>query len=56
MYESVSLYGWFGLLLAVQQQPVIVSIQGSSQVFLGYQSVSLLPSLSPPHLPSTALL
>ena len=44
MYEKVSLYGWFGMLLAVQQQPIIVAVQATSPTFLSYTSVGLLAS------------
>lgn len=35
-YEEVNFYGWFGLVLAVQQQPVIVNIEASSEAFISY--------------------
>eukprot|EP00271_Cylindrocystis_brebissonii_P008465 TRINITY_DN227_c0_g1_i3.p1 TRINITY_DN227_c0_g1~~TRINITY_DN227_c0_g1_i3.p1 ORF type:complete len:1179 (+),score=80.12 TRINITY_DN227_c0_g1_i3:654-4190(+) len=35
-FEQVSFYGWFGLLLAVQQQPVVVYVEGSSPSFQAF--------------------
>eukprot|EP00271_Cylindrocystis_brebissonii_P007979 TRINITY_DN2197_c0_g2_i2.p1 TRINITY_DN2197_c0_g2~~TRINITY_DN2197_c0_g2_i2.p1 ORF type:complete len:1042 (-),score=112.83 TRINITY_DN2197_c0_g2_i2:379-3504(-) len=35
-YETVSFFGWYGLLLAVQQQPVVVSIEASQPSFVQY--------------------
>ncbi|CAI5988502.1 unnamed protein product [Closterium sp. NIES-64] len=35
-FESTSFYGWFGLLLAVQRQPVVVHIEASADTFKSY--------------------
>ncbi|CAI5515593.1 unnamed protein product [Closterium sp. Naga37s-1] len=35
-FESTSFYGWFGLLLAVQRQPVVVHIEASAASFKNY--------------------
>ncbi|CAI5498120.1 unnamed protein product [Closterium sp. Naga37s-1] len=35
-FESTSFYGWFGLLLAVQRQPVVVHIEASADSFKNY--------------------
>eukprot|EP00897_Mesotaenium_endlicherianum_P000057 jgi/Mesen1/10051/ME000073S09330 len=35
-WEQVDFYGWFGLLLAVQRQPVVVNIQADQDSFLQY--------------------
>ncbi|CAI5488301.1 unnamed protein product [Closterium sp. Naga37s-1] len=35
-FESTSFYGWFGLLLAVQRQPVVVHIEASASSFKNY--------------------
>ncbi|CAI5470339.1 unnamed protein product [Closterium sp. Yama58-4] len=35
-FESTSFYGWFGLLLAVQRQPVVVHIEASADSFKSY--------------------
>ncbi|CAI5498448.1 unnamed protein product, partial [Closterium sp. Naga37s-1] len=35
-FESTSFYGWFGLLLAVQRQPVVVHIEASAASFKDY--------------------
>eukprot|EP00271_Cylindrocystis_brebissonii_P021351 TRINITY_DN754_c0_g1_i10.p1 TRINITY_DN754_c0_g1~~TRINITY_DN754_c0_g1_i10.p1 ORF type:complete len:551 (-),score=15.54 TRINITY_DN754_c0_g1_i10:1239-2891(-) len=40
-FEQVNFYGWFGLLLAVQQQPVVVFVEGSSATFQGYLGDSI---------------
>ncbi|CAI5469973.1 unnamed protein product [Closterium sp. Yama58-4] len=39
-FESTSFYGWFGLLLAVQRQPVVVHIEASAPSFKDYDGVS----------------
>ena len=36
-YEEVNFKGWFGLLLAVQQQPVVVNIDASGNEFQGWK-------------------
>ncbi|CAI5515590.1 unnamed protein product [Closterium sp. Naga37s-1] len=38
-FESTSFYGWFGLLLAVQRQPVVVHIEASTDWFKSYDGV-----------------
>ncbi|CAI5988558.1 unnamed protein product [Closterium sp. NIES-64] len=38
-FESTSFYGWFGLLLAVQRQPVVVHIEASADSFKNYDGV-----------------
>ncbi|CAI5484438.1 unnamed protein product, partial [Closterium sp. Yama58-4] len=38
-FESTSFYGWFGLLLAVQRQPVVVHIEASAETFKTYDGV-----------------
>ncbi|CAI5988506.1 unnamed protein product [Closterium sp. NIES-64] len=38
-FESTSFYGWFGLLLAVQRQPVVVHIEASADSFKSYDGV-----------------
>ncbi|CAI5982883.1 unnamed protein product [Closterium sp. NIES-65] len=38
-FESTSFYGWFGLLLAVQRQPVVVHIEASADTFKNYDGV-----------------
>ena len=38
-YKSVEFYGWFGLILAVQQQPVIVTIDATAFSFINYNGV-----------------
>eukprot|EP00897_Mesotaenium_endlicherianum_P005427 jgi/Mesen1/4912/ME000245S03966 len=35
-WEQVDFYGWFGLLLAVQRQPVVVNIEADQESFLRY--------------------
>eukprot|EP00270_Netrium_digitus_P009358 TRINITY_DN2847_c0_g1_i1.p1 TRINITY_DN2847_c0_g1~~TRINITY_DN2847_c0_g1_i1.p1 ORF type:complete len:510 (+),score=48.67 TRINITY_DN2847_c0_g1_i1:163-1530(+) len=40
MYEAVDFYGWFGLALAVQRQPVIVNIQSNANSFVHYRIFS----------------
>ncbi|CAI5488282.1 unnamed protein product [Closterium sp. Naga37s-1] len=35
-FESTSFYGWFGLLLAVQRQPVVVHIEATADTFKSY--------------------
>jgi len=30
MYEQIDFSGWFGLVLAVQQQPVVVNVAGDA--------------------------
>eukprot|EP00271_Cylindrocystis_brebissonii_P021503 TRINITY_DN7701_c0_g4_i3.p1 TRINITY_DN7701_c0_g4~~TRINITY_DN7701_c0_g4_i3.p1 ORF type:complete len:535 (+),score=9.50 TRINITY_DN7701_c0_g4_i3:492-2096(+) len=37
-YERVNFFGWYGLLIAVQQQPVIINLEGSRTSFLNYQT------------------
>ena len=44
-FEQVNFYGWFGLLLAVMQQPVLVHVEATSDAFVNYDSVSSLPPL-----------
>ncbi|CAI5462998.1 unnamed protein product, partial [Closterium sp. Yama58-4] len=39
-FESTSFYGWFGLLLAVQRQPVVVHIEASAASFKDYDGLS----------------
>ncbi|CAI5470325.1 unnamed protein product [Closterium sp. Yama58-4] len=39
-FESTSFYGWFGLLLAVQRQPVVVHIEASTNTFKSYDGLS----------------
>ncbi|CAI5467544.1 unnamed protein product, partial [Closterium sp. Yama58-4] len=39
-FESTSFYGWFGLLLAVQRQPVVVHIEASADSFKNYDGLS----------------
>ena len=36
-FEEVSFSGWLGLLLAVQQQPVVVNIEASAPSFLNFK-------------------
>eukprot|EP00897_Mesotaenium_endlicherianum_P010608 jgi/Mesen1/9576/ME000065S09004 len=36
-WEQVDFYGWFGLLLAVQRQPVVVHVEGSQDSFVNYK-------------------
>ncbi|CAI7731710.1 unnamed protein product [Closterium sp. NIES-54] len=38
-FESTSFYGWFGLLLAVQRQPVVVHIEASADTFKNYDGL-----------------
>ncbi|CAI5467542.1 unnamed protein product [Closterium sp. Yama58-4] len=38
-FESTSFYGWFGLLLAVQRQPVVVHIEASADTFKDYNGL-----------------
>ncbi|CAI7884263.1 unnamed protein product [Closterium sp. NIES-54] len=38
-FESTSFYGWFGLLLAVQRQPVVVHIEASADSFKNYDGL-----------------
>ncbi|CAI5488318.1 unnamed protein product, partial [Closterium sp. Naga37s-1] len=38
-FESTSFYGWFGLLLAVQRQPVVVHIEASADTFKSYDGL-----------------
>ncbi|CAI5982864.1 unnamed protein product, partial [Closterium sp. NIES-65] len=38
-FESTSFYGWFGLLLAVQRQPVVVHIEASTASFKNYDGL-----------------
>eukprot|EP00897_Mesotaenium_endlicherianum_P010995 jgi/Mesen1/9924/ME000070S09213 len=40
MWEEVNFIGWFGLLLAVQNQPLVVSVAASSPSFVSYVKVS----------------
>eukprot|EP00897_Mesotaenium_endlicherianum_P004435 jgi/Mesen1/4019/ME000211S03201 len=35
-WEQVDFYGWFGLLLAVQRQPVVVNIEADQDSFMQY--------------------
>lgn len=37
-YESIQYKGWFGLLLAVSSQPVVVTLQGSYPAFQAWTS------------------
>ncbi|GJP46922.1 hypothetical protein CLOM_g6167 [Closterium sp. NIES-68] len=39
-FERTSFYGWFGLLLAVQRQPVVVHIEASADSFKQYDGLS----------------
>ena len=39
-YEVINFKGWFGLLLAVQQSPVVVNIEASEDSFVNYVAVS----------------
>ncbi|CAI5465067.1 unnamed protein product [Closterium sp. Yama58-4] len=39
-FESTSFYGWFGLLLAVQRQPVVVQIEATATSFQDYDGLS----------------
>ncbi|CAI7863508.1 unnamed protein product [Closterium sp. NIES-53] len=39
-FESTSFYGWFGLLLAVQRQPVVVQIEATAPSFQDYDGLS----------------
>ncbi|CAI5952946.1 unnamed protein product, partial [Closterium sp. NIES-64] len=39
-FERTSFYGWFGLLLAVQRQPVVVHIEASAESFKQYDGLS----------------
>eukprot|EP00271_Cylindrocystis_brebissonii_P016632 TRINITY_DN4061_c0_g2_i2.p1 TRINITY_DN4061_c0_g2~~TRINITY_DN4061_c0_g2_i2.p1 ORF type:complete len:544 (-),score=8.32 TRINITY_DN4061_c0_g2_i2:532-2163(-) len=41
-YETIEFHGWFGLILAVQQQPVVVSIAASALSFIEYNGVPKL--------------
>lgn len=36
-FEEVSFSGWFGLVLAVQQQPVVVMVDASAPSFLNFK-------------------
>eukprot|EP00271_Cylindrocystis_brebissonii_P016316 TRINITY_DN3972_c0_g2_i3.p1 TRINITY_DN3972_c0_g2~~TRINITY_DN3972_c0_g2_i3.p1 ORF type:complete len:913 (+),score=36.48 TRINITY_DN3972_c0_g2_i3:396-2741(+) len=35
-FEKVNFFGWFGLLIAIQQQPVIVNLEASQPSFVTY--------------------
>ncbi|CAI5977954.1 unnamed protein product, partial [Closterium sp. NIES-65] len=39
-FERTSFHGWFGLLLAVQRQPVVVHVQATAPSFLNYDGLS----------------
>ncbi|CAI5488858.1 unnamed protein product [Closterium sp. Naga37s-1] len=39
-FERTSFHGWFGLLLAVQRQPVVVHVQATVPSFLDYDGLS----------------
>ena len=39
-FDHASLFGWFGILLAVQRQPVIAHIEARASSFLNYDGVS----------------
>eukprot|EP00897_Mesotaenium_endlicherianum_P010992 jgi/Mesen1/9921/ME000070S09208 len=41
MWEEVNFIGWFGLLLAVQNQPLVVSVAASSPSFVSYVKVCM---------------
>lgn len=38
-YEVVNFKGWFGLMLAVQQGPIVVNIEASEDSFINYERV-----------------
>ncbi|CAI5983507.1 unnamed protein product [Closterium sp. NIES-64] len=40
-FERTAFHGWFGLLLAVQQQPVVVHVQAIAPSFLNYDGVRM---------------
>ncbi|CAI5465080.1 unnamed protein product, partial [Closterium sp. Yama58-4] len=46
-FERTSFYGWFGLLLAVQRQPVVVHIEASADSFKQYDGLPSRASLCP---------
>eukprot|EP00271_Cylindrocystis_brebissonii_P016314 TRINITY_DN3972_c0_g2_i1.p1 TRINITY_DN3972_c0_g2~~TRINITY_DN3972_c0_g2_i1.p1 ORF type:complete len:1158 (+),score=61.25 TRINITY_DN3972_c0_g2_i1:580-4053(+) len=37
-FEKVNFFGWFGLLIAIQQQPVLVNLEASQRNFVIYES------------------
>ena len=40
-FEKAAFFGsWFGLILAVQRQPVVVHIQATADTFVSYPGVS----------------
>ncbi|CAI5983545.1 unnamed protein product, partial [Closterium sp. NIES-64] len=39
-FERTAFHGWFGLLLAVQRQPVVVHVQATAPSFLNYDGLS----------------
>ncbi|CAI5499532.1 unnamed protein product [Closterium sp. Naga37s-1] len=39
-FERTAFHGWFGLLLAVQRQPVVVHVQATAPSFLKYDGLS----------------
>ncbi|CAI5499511.1 unnamed protein product [Closterium sp. Naga37s-1] len=39
-FERTAFHGWFGLLLAVQRQPVVVHVQATAPSFLDYDGLS----------------
>ncbi|CAI5465050.1 unnamed protein product [Closterium sp. Yama58-4] len=39
-FERAAFYSWFGLVLAVQRQPVVVHIEASADSFLNYDGLS----------------
>lgn len=45
-WEQVRQFGWFGLLQAVLQQPVVVFLEASGFEFIAYQEVNRLHRLS----------
>ena len=47
-FDSASFYGWFGILLAVQRQPVIVHIEATASSFVNYDGVGSVSSLLHP--------
>ena len=45
-FDRASLFGWFGILLAVQRQPVIAHIEARASSFLNYDGVSAIQEFS----------
>ncbi|CAI5982899.1 unnamed protein product [Closterium sp. NIES-65] len=54
-FESTSFYGWFGLLLAVQRQPVVVHIEASADSFKDYNGPVAANHFLPCQCPSFQL-